>query len=137
MVVLKEPHINTDTYRKALSAKVGLTGDKVDFILEGVNKYLMELAKEQIRLAFEQAQKEVDDLRQRTVEGMLTAKKNGKQIGQVKEAKLHIQKADKAKEIIMRCSKDFCGTSSDKEVMKIAGVSVMTYYKYKRELKMG
>ena len=38
---------------------------------------------------------------------------------------------------LMRCSKDFCGTSSDKEVMKIAGVSVMTYYKYKRELKMG
>ena len=137
LVFLKEPHISTDTYRKALSAKVGLTGDKVDFILEGVNKYLMELAKEQIRLAFEQAQKEVDDLRQRTVEGMLTAKKNGKQIGQVKGAKLHIKKADKAKEIIMRCSKDFCGTSSDKEVMKIAGVSVMTYYKYKRELKMG
>lgn len=105
--------------------------------MEGVNKYLMELAKEQIRLAFEQAQKEVDDLRQRTVEGMLTAKKNGKQIGQVKGAKLHIQKADKAKEIIMRCSKDFGGTSTDKEVMQLAGVSVMTYYKYKKELRMG
>ena len=137
LVFLKEPHINTDTYRKALSAKVGLTGDKVDFILEGVNRYLMELAKEQIRLAFEQAQKEVDDLRQRTVEGMLTAKKNGKQIGQVKGAKLHIKKADKAKAIILRCSRDFGGTSTDKEVMQLAGVSVMTYYKYKKELKIG
>ena len=60
--------------------------------MEGVNRYLMELAKEQIRLAFEQAQKEVDDLRQRTVEGMLTAKKNGKQIGQVKGAKENLRR---------------------------------------------
>ena len=52
-------------------------------------------------------------------------------------AKLHIKKADKAKAIIMRCSKDFGGTSTDKEVMQLAGVSVMTYYKYKKELKMG
>lgn len=88
-------------------------------------------------LVFEQAQKEVDDLRQRTVEGMLTAKKNGKQIGQVAGAKLHIKKADKAKAIILRCSKDFGGTSTDKEVMQLAGVSVMTYYKYKKELKIG
>ena len=51
LVFLKEPHINTDTYRKALAAKVELTGDKVDFILVGVNQYLMELAKEQIRIA--------------------------------------------------------------------------------------
>ena len=30
LVFLKEPHINTETYKKALAAKVGLTGDKVD-----------------------------------------------------------------------------------------------------------
>ena len=29
-----------------------LTGTNVDFILEGVNKYLMALDREQIRLAF-------------------------------------------------------------------------------------
>ncbi len=29
-----------------------LTGTNVDFILEGVNKYLTALAREQIRLAF-------------------------------------------------------------------------------------
>ena len=29
-----------------------LTGTNVDFILEGMNKYLMALAREQIRLAF-------------------------------------------------------------------------------------
>ena len=44
----------------------------------------MELAKEQIRLAFIQAQKEVDDLRQRTKEGIETARRDGKQIVQKK-----------------------------------------------------
>jgi DNA invertase Pin-like site-specific DNA recombinase len=135
LVFLKEPHINTDTYRKALAAKVELTGDKVDFILEGVNRYLMELAKEQIRIAFEQSQKEVDDLRQRTREGMETAKMNGKQIGQRPGSKLHVKKSDAAKKAIQIYSKDFGGSLSDKDVMKLAGISPNTYYKYKAELR--
>ena len=135
LVFLKEPHINTDTYRKALAAKVELTGDKVDFILVGVNQYLMELAKEQIRISFEQSQKEVDDLRQRTREGMETAKMNGKQIGQKAGAKLHVKKADAAKKAIQRYSKDFGGSLPDKDVMKLARISPNTYYKYKAELR--
>lgn len=55
------------------------TVSKVIFILGGVNKYLMSLAKEQIRLAFEQSEKEVQDLHQRTKEGIETARLNGKQ----------------------------------------------------------
>ena len=42
-----------------MRTQIALTGDKVDLILQGVNEYLMELAKEQIRLAFDQAEKEV------------------------------------------------------------------------------
>ena len=135
LVFLKEPHINTDTYRKALAAKVELTGDKVDFILVGVNRYLMELAKEQIRIAFEQSQKEVDDMRQRTKEGMETARLNNKQIGQKRGAKLHVKKSDAAKKVIQIYSKDFGGSLSDKDVMKLAGISPNTYYKYKAALK--
>ena len=135
LVFLKEPHINTDTYRKALAAKVELTGDKVDYILVGVNQYLMELAKEQIRIAFEQSQKEVDDLRQRTREGMETAKMSGKQIGQKPGAKLHVKKADAAKKVIQKYSKDFSGSLLDKDVMKLAVISPNTFYKYKAELK--
>ena len=37
---------------KALENNIELTGTAVDYILEGVNNYLMALAKEQIRLAF-------------------------------------------------------------------------------------
>ena len=135
LVFLKEPHINTDTYKKALENNVQLTGSNVDYILEGVNRYLMELAKEQIRLAFEQSEKEVEDLHQRTREGIETARLNGKQIGRKKDAKITTKKSIASKEIIRKHSRDFNGTLSDVEVMQLTGLSRNTYYKYKRELK--
>ena len=57
IVFLKEPHINTSVYKKAIQTGITMTGTNVDFILDGVNKYLMALAEEQIKLAFEQAEK--------------------------------------------------------------------------------
>ena len=118
LVFLKEPHINTATYKKALENNVELAGTSVDYILEGVNKYLMALAKEQIILAFEQSEKEVTDLHQRTKEGIETARLNGKQIGQPKGAKLTTKKSLAAKEVILKHSKDFNGTLSDDDCMK-------------------
>ena len=135
LVFLKEPHINTSTYKQALENNVKLTGSNVDYILEGVNKYLMALAKEQIRLAFEQSEKEVEDLHQRTREGIETARINGKQIGQRPGAKLTTKKSVAAKQIIVKHSKDFNGTLNDPDVMKLTDLSRNTYYKYKRELK--
>lgn len=135
LVFLKEPHINTSTYKKALENNVAMTGTNVDFILKGINQYLMALAKEQITLAFEQAQKEVDDLHQRTAEGIQTARLNGKQIGQKPGAKLNVKKKAPAMEQIKALSKDFNGTNKDAEVMKIVGLARNTYYKYKAELR--
>lgn len=135
LVFLKEPHINTETYKKAMTNQISLTGDKVDLILEGVNRYLMELAKEQIRLAFEQAEKEVSDLHQRTKEGIETARLNGKRIGQAKGATYETKKAKAAKEIIRRHNKSFGGSLTDGETIKQAGISRKTFYKYKRELR--
>lgn len=134
LVFLKEPLINTATFKSALAASVPLTGTNVDFILEGVNKFLMELAKEQIRLAFEQAEKEVSDLHQRTREGIETARLNGKQIGHVAGVKLITKKSIEAKKAIRKYSRDFEGALSDQDVMKLVGVSRNTYYKYKREM---
>lgn len=134
LVFLKEPHINTDTYRNAVSNKINLTGDKVDLILEGVNQYLMELAREQIKIAFLQAEKEVSDLHQRTKEGIETARLNGKQIGQPVGATWNTKKSVKAKEQIKKYSKDFEGVLNDKECMKLIGISRGSYYKYKREM---
>lgn len=135
LVFLNEPHINTSTYKQALENNIKLTGGNVDYILEGVNKYLMALAKEQIRLAFEQSEKEVEDLHIRTRQGIETARINGKQIGQRPGAKLTTKKSVAAKQIILKHSKDFNGTLSDPEVMKLTDLSRNTYYKYKRELK--
>lgn len=132
---LKEPHINTETYRSALNNLVSLTNTNVDFILEGINKYLLALAEEQIKLAFLQSEKEVADLHQRTKEGIETARLNGKQIGRQTGTKLTTKKSVSAKEVIMKHSKDFCGTLDDTEVMKLTGLARNTYYKYKRELK--
>lgn len=134
LIFIKEPHINTSTYKKALTGGIELTGTTVDLILEGVNKYLLALAKEQIKLAFEQAEKEVQDLRQRTKEGIETARLKGKQIGLEKGTKLTTKKSVQAKENIKKYSKDFLGTLKDSEVIKLCGISRNSYYKYKKEL---
>lgn len=134
LVFLNEHHIDTDTYKGALKNIVSMTGTEVDFLLEGINKYLCALATKQIRLAFEQSEKEITDLSERTKGGMETARRHGKQIGQVRGKKLNVKKATKAKEIIKKHAKEFGGSLSDKEVMVLAGVSNNTYYKYKKEL---
>lgn len=134
LVFIKEQHINTSTYKKALTSNIQLTGTNVDFILEGINKYLLALAKEQIRIAFNQSEKEVKDLQQRTKEGIETARLEGKQIGQKKGTKLVTKKSIQAKEQILKYSKDFRGSLKDVEVMKLIGLARNTYYKYKKEL---
>ena len=88
LVFLKEHHIDTETYKKALSGSVAMTGTNVDFILKGINEYLMALAKEQIKLAFEQSEKEIADLYQRTREGLVTAKRTASRLAVRKELAL-------------------------------------------------
>lgn len=134
LVFLKEPHINTAVYKKALNNHIAMTGTKTDIILKAINEYLMELAKEQIIIAFEQAEKEVTDLHQRTKEGIETARLNGKQIGQRPGAKLTTKKSIAAKADIIKYSKDFDGSLNDLECMRMIGIARNTYYKYKREL---
>lgn len=137
LVFLKEPHINTEVFKNAIAVSVPMTGTNIDYILEGINKYLMAIAKEQIRLAFEQSEKEVEDLHQRTKEGLETARLNGKQIGLAKGTKLTTKKSIAAKEQIIKYSKEFDGTLDDTAVIKLTGLARNTYYKYKREIKEG
>lgn len=135
LVFLKEPHINTAVYKKALNNHITLTGTKTDMILKAINEYLMELAKEQIIIAFKQSEKEVTDLHQRTKEGIETARLNGKQIGQREGAKLTTKKSISAKADIKKYSKDFNGTLNDIECIRMIGIARNTYYKYKKELQ--
>lgn len=94
----------------------------------------MALAKEQIKLAFDQSEKEVQDLRQRTKEGIETARLNGKQIGCPTGKRKVVKKSIESKELIRKYSKDFDGSLTDKDTMKLIGIARNTYYKYKKEL---
>ena len=144
LVFLKERHIDTETYRKQLEQTDLPTTDNVivNYILDGVKKALMELAKEQIRIAFEQSEKEVMDLRVRTSEGMKAKKKqalaNGEEwkCGIEKGTKLVTKKSIEKKAQIKKYCKDFGGSLSDKDTMKLLSIARNTYYKYKKEIMM-
>ena len=149
LVFLKEPHINTSTYRNELDKQINInvnTGDSatdtlMKSIFDALNVYILNLAEKQIAQAFEQSEKEVEDLRQRTREGIETARRAGKQIGGHKAGvKLVIKKEAPAKALIRKHSKDFEGSLNDSEVIAIINatqglhVARNTYYKYKRLL---
>ena len=137
LVFLKENYINTETYKSTLTNQIGLTGDDVDLILEGVNRYLVKLAEKQIRIAFEQSEKEVTDLHERTKEGIETARLSGKEVcGTVNKGKTYtVKKSEQAKEIIKKHSKSFGGTLGNAEIMKLAGITEPTLLKYKKEIR--
>lgn len=146
LVFIKESTLNTDVFRDTQQiASVG--NDIADLYIETTNKVLWLLAEKQIIKAFETAQHEVDFLHKRTSEGVQNAKRRyheetikgvehkkdlpGRKQGAVIETK----KAKETKAIILKLSKDFNGTNTDAEVMKITNLARNTYYKYKRELK--
>lgn len=138
---IKEPHINTAVYKDNLDKQIeavktgdAATDELMAAITQGINRYMMRLAEQQVKLAFWQASKEVEDLHQRTKEGIETARLAGKQIGAVKGKKLNVKKAQPAKELIKKHCKTFGGTLNDKECMKLIGIANNTYYKYKREI---
>ena len=134
LIFLKEPHINSSVYRDALDSTISKTGTNVDFIIEGVNKYLMALAREQIELAFIQAEKEVTFLRTRVKEGLRTAKVDGKTLGRMVGTTVETKKSKQTKELILKNSKSFGGSLDDIELMKLCGVSRNTYYKCKKSV---
>ncbi len=98
------------------------------------NDFMLAKVEQDFLKAFEQAQKEVDLLHQRTKEGMQVAKEQGKRIGTPKGAKLNVKKAQEAKKNIREHCVTFGGTLKDIDCRKLAGVSRNSYFKYKKEL---
>ena len=137
LIFLKERHIDTETYKTALQSGIDMTGNQIaDIYIEATNRVLMILARQQIELAFLQAEKEVQDLHARTAEGMKTAKLSGKQIGRPAGAVVVTKKSVHAKAVIKQHSRDFGGTLNDADVIKLIGnISRNSYYKYKAELR--
>lgn len=126
---LKEPTINTSQYKAV--TQVAMTDTDADLILEGVNKYLLRLAENQIKTAFEIAQKEVDDLHIRISEGIANSDKKP---GPVKGTTITTAKETETIKIIAEYHKDFGGSLTDAQCMKLAGCCRNSYYKYKRKM---
>lgn len=135
LIFLKERYIDTDTYKNEIKDRIELTGADEDEIFKGINNYFRKLAKRQIKIAFDQAEKEVEDLHQRTKEGIETARLNGKQIGRAKGKVVTTKKSVEMKQKIQKMAKDFGGNMTDKEVIETLKIARNTYFKYKRELR--
>ncbi|MBR5121403.1 MAG: recombinase family protein [Oscillospiraceae bacterium] len=141
LIFIKEPYINTDTYNNALNNSIALTDNKIaNIYIKATNKVLRILAAQQIEQAFEQAEKEVKDLQQRTKEGIRTARNSGKQIGRAEGATVTTAHSKQAKALILKYNKAFGKVSlNDAETMAIIKgelqhIARNTYYKYKSEL---
>ena len=145
LVFLNEPLINTSVFESTknnlLSIDITTGNAAVDTFFKGnielINNFMMALAEEQIKSAFDQAEKEVTDLHSRISQGIREAKKNGTQIGLTKGTTLTTKKSLECIAIIRKHSKDFGGSLDDPDVIKLCGCSRNSYYKYKREIKAG
>ena len=143
LIFLNEPLINTTVYENSKSNLLSIdieTGNQaVNTFFKGnvqlINDFLMTLAEEQIKTAFEQSEKEVYDLHTRISQGMRKAKSKGAHIGLPKGTFLTTKKSIECKAIIQKHSKDFGGSLEDSDVIKLCSCSRNSYYKYKKELK--
>lgn len=143
LVFLKEPYINTDEYKKALSKQLdtkfelgdGATEQLMKSFFLALNKYFKVLATRQIELCFEQSEKEVEDLRQRTKEGLLSARLNrGVVLGRKKGTKVETKKARKCKAIIRKNFVIFGGNLGAADCSRLCGIARSTFYRYTNQL---
>ena len=150
LIFLKEQTVNTDSFKSVLGnerlnfeiqTNDNDTNELVNGIMLQVATYITALAQKQIALAFEQSQKEVDDLSERTKEGLNTAAKHGRKGGRKDGQKVFVKKSVPIKDLIVKHNKTFGnGTLNDLDTIALINgtsdlkVSRNTYYKYKREL---
>ena len=91
LIFLKEPHINTDSYKKAMEGIVSVNitsghnaadnknseeensnNTLINDIIDAINKFMQAKVKEDIKLSFERAEEEVVLLHKRISDGMKT-----------------------------------------------------------------
>lgn len=142
LVFLKERHIDTDEYKRRTQKhieKVSSSNKKMDNLINGILELVAEFEqenlKDNIRLAFEQAEHERQFLIKRVTEGKATSsKRQGRPEG---SCNIKTDKADHIKQTIRDLSKDFDGKYSDAKILReyLHNTSKGTYYKYKKELK--
>lgn len=142
LVFLKERHIDTEEYKRRTQnhiERISSSNKKMDNLINGILELVADFEKENlkdnIRLAFQQAEHERQFLIKRVTEGKSKSEKpQGRPQG---STNLKTEKADHIKKVIKEQSKDFDGKFSDAKIMReyLNGVARNTYYKYKSELK--
>lgn len=139
LIFLKEQYINTALYQEQLKLNQNLSvedRDLNDTIMKGIREYLIKLAEKQIIIAFNQSEKEVQDLRERTKEALRERKKQGVILGMRKGATFETKKSKEMKVHIEKLSRHFNGTLKDSEIISLLKLSRGTYYKYKKEISL-
>lgn len=153
LVFLNEPYINTENYRRALDVAIPRTGTFVDPILDGVEEALLQLAEKQVQDAFDQANKELMDIRSRTSQALQKKIAENRNLPQEQRIRIGTQKGDtfttrKKVIAIQRIVEGIKNGYPDEVIMNnIAGdlkkqlpdskckdISRNTYYNYKREV---
>lgn len=141
LVFLKERHIDTDEYKRRTQRhieKIKSSDQKIDNLINGildlVAEFERENLKDNIKIAFEQAENERLLLIKRVTEGKDKSDKHqGRPAGSLNK---ETEKAAKIKKMIREQSKDFEGKFTDAKIMNeyLPEVARNTYYKYKKEL---
>ena len=143
LVFLKEGHINTSVYKDSLKQKIDIdlnlddkaTSQLMHGIFKSLNGFFEALATKQIELAFEQSEKEVTDLQQRTREGLLSARLRGVQLGRSKGTKIETKKAIKCKRIIRKRFTAFGGDLNAADTIRLCGgIARSTFYRYVNQM---
>ena len=143
LVFLNEHYIDTEVFKAAMQkqiASVSETGDKptdklINSIITALEDYQSDLAIRQIELAFSQSQKEVDDLRVRTTQGM-TAKGAGAKISKARQGKTFTTiKGYELRISILKELKMFGGVLNHSQFAKQHDISRMTLYRYLDEIQ--
>ena len=143
LVFLKERHIDTAAYDRAIKKSApsiggigeGAASDLVKDILKALEKFQVAKATDDIKRAFEQSQKEVDDFKQRTEEGLREAKARGSQIGRIEGKKVITKKEKDMLPKIKKMARKFEGNMKDNEVLEVLNIDRKTYYKYCKLIK--
>lgn len=146
---IKEPHINTESYKRA--TEKALQSQGIDFeaigydsvgnllksIFKAIKQFQLEKIKDDIKLAFMQAKKEVENTRKLTSDGLKRAKLEGKNVGGARNTgkKLITKKSIVMKDKIKKMDKSFNGSMRSIEVMEMLKISRNTYFKYKKMIR--
>ena len=153
LIFLNEPYINTDNYRKALEVALPRTGTFIDPIIKGVEEALLQLAEKQVQDAFDQANKEMLDIRKRTSQALQKKMAENRILPPDQQIRIGTQKGDtfttKKKIIAMNRIRERIEKEYPDEVImnnivgdlmkqlpdsKCKTISRNTYYQYKREV---